>query len=472
MLGHVLLTIGTLSCFSQAFTYNTRFPGTTWDDDTWTIATTHLDQGHYQSRMSLSNGYLGINVAALGPFFEVDVPVDGDLIAGWPLFDRRQTFATIAGFYDSQPTTNGTNFEWLYQYGGESCISGVPHWAGLHVSVGDEVLMADTPASQISNFRSTLGIKNASMIWSYTWTPSSGSPIDIEYSMFVHKLHVNQAYVQLQMTSHADQNVTVVDLLDGDCALRTTFAGQGYSEESPMIWTSVSPMGLDNITAYIYSTMETDAYAIVGTRRQDMDKAVIGYNSSSIAQAVDVALQAGTTATVTKYIGGASSDAFDTPQTIALQATINGTYNGIARTFASHVTEWRSIMPDDSVDSFREFATSRLPDDPNVVELAITAVTNPFHMVQNTVGKNAIAESGSTKLDGNSIAVGGLGSDAYAGWIFCKSTLLFLFVVQILTLTRGCRGLDGTRTGRLFPTGRKADRTVPSRQVSPGKSEH
>lgn len=25
---------------------------------------------------------------------------------------------------DSQPTTNGTNFEWLNQYGGESVISG------------------------------------------------------------------------------------------------------------------------------------------------------------------------------------------------------------------------------------------------------------------------------------------------------------------------------------------------------------
>ena len=108
--------------------YETRFPGTTWNDEDWIITTTHLDQGHYQSRGALANGYLGINVAAVGPFFEVDTPVNGDQINGWPLFDRRQTFATIGGFYDSQPTTNGTNFEWLNQYGGESVISGVPHW--------------------------------------------------------------------------------------------------------------------------------------------------------------------------------------------------------------------------------------------------------------------------------------------------------------------------------------------------------
>ncbi len=44
--------------------YETRFKGTTWDDEKWILKTTDLDQGHYQSRMSLANGYMGINVAA------------------------------------------------------------------------------------------------------------------------------------------------------------------------------------------------------------------------------------------------------------------------------------------------------------------------------------------------------------------------------------------------------------------------
>ena len=51
--------------------YDTTFSNVTWDDDNWILSTTKLDQGHYQSRMSLANGYLGINVAAAGPFFEV-----------------------------------------------------------------------------------------------------------------------------------------------------------------------------------------------------------------------------------------------------------------------------------------------------------------------------------------------------------------------------------------------------------------
>src|ERR1700750_874632 len=105
--------------------------------------------------MSLANGYLGINLASVGPFFELEQPVHGDVIGGWPLFDRRQTFSTIAGFWDSQPTTNSANVQWLYHYCGESVISGRPHWAGLHVQVGDELLDAPVSPDQISDFSST-----------------------------------------------------------------------------------------------------------------------------------------------------------------------------------------------------------------------------------------------------------------------------------------------------------------------------
>ena len=47
-------------------------------------------------------GYVGLSVAALGPFFEADLPVNGDNINGWPLFSERQTFGTISGFFDQQ----------------------------------------------------------------------------------------------------------------------------------------------------------------------------------------------------------------------------------------------------------------------------------------------------------------------------------------------------------------------------------
>ena len=39
--------------------YNTRFSSVTWDNDLWRVTTTALDQGHYQARQSIANGYFG-----------------------------------------------------------------------------------------------------------------------------------------------------------------------------------------------------------------------------------------------------------------------------------------------------------------------------------------------------------------------------------------------------------------------------
>ncbi|KAI6800360.1 glycoside hydrolase family 65 protein [Hortaea werneckii] len=399
-------------------TYDTRFDATTWDDERWRLRTASLDQGHYQSRMSLANGYLGINLAAVGPFFEVDTPVDGDDIEGWPLFNRRQSFATIAGFYDYQPTTNGSNFPWLYQYGGESVISGIPHWAGLLLKVGDDVLDARVSASQISNFSSTLDMKVGVLTWNFTWTPEHAKGIDVEYTMFVHKKYVNRAAVQLRAKSSEDLDVTVIDVLDGDCAVRSTPTEQYFNEKQPVIYSAVNPRGISNVTAYVYSTLSGTDECHWNRRWNFKDESIIGGNESSIAQAMTMSLRAELPGTVTKYIGAASNDAFDDPQGVARDASCSGAQTGFDDLLSTHSEEWRAILTEESVDDYR-YPNGTIPNDPNIVDLQITAITNPFQLLQNTNSSNAIKAAGNnTKLDVNSISVCGLYSDCYAGMIF------------------------------------------------------
>ncbi|KAI7619489.1 carbohydrate-binding module family 32 protein [Hortaea werneckii] len=414
-----LWALGLLGSLAQGKNVcDTRFDGTTWDDDNWRLRTTTLDQGHYQSRMSLANGYLGINLAAVGPFFEVDTPVDGDDIEGWPLFNRRQSFATIAGFYDYQPTTNGSNFPWLYQYGGESAISGIPHWAGLLLKVGDDVLDARVSASQISNFSSTLDMKIGVLTWNFTWTPEHASGIDVEYTMFVHKMYVNQAAVQLRATSSDDVDVTVIDVLNGDCAVRSTPTERYFDEKQPVIYSAVNPIGISNVTAYVYSTLSGTDECHWNKRWNFKDESIIGGNESSIAQAMTMSLRAGLPGTATKYVGAASNDAFDDPQQVARDASCSGAQTGFDDLLASHSQEWRATLTEESVDDYR-YPNGTIPSDQNIVDLQITAVTNPFQLLQNTVSSNAIQAAGNnTKLDVNSISVCGLYSDCYAGMIF------------------------------------------------------
>jgi trehalose/maltose hydrolase-like predicted phosphorylase len=397
--------------------YPTRFEGVQWDNKNWRIHNTNLDPGHYQSRISLANGYLGINLASVGPFMDYDVSVDGDNINGWPVFDRRQSFATIAGFWDYEDRANGTNFAWLYQYGGESVISGVPHWAGLLVQVGDQLLNATVDPSQISNFTSVLDIRAGVKRWEYDWSPSQSESFHIHYAMFVHKLNLNQAAVQLKITSNSDSNITVIDVLDGDCALRTNFLSSAFDNSTSSIYSGVSPIGVPDVEGYIYSVLAGPSSSR-GSLSQSTSGSYLGTNVSSIAQTLSFSLEANQQAVFTKYIGGASSDAFTDPQQIASKAALAGAKSGWQSLLASHKTEWLAAMPNDSVDKYAAQGDS-LPSDPNLVELQITAVTNPFHMIQNTVGDNAFALAGNiSALRNNSIQVCGLGSECYGGQIF------------------------------------------------------
>ncbi|KAF4222300.1 hypothetical protein CNMCM8980_000851 [Aspergillus fumigatiaffinis] len=403
---------------NSSHVYKTRFPGVTWDDDHWLLSTTTLDQGHYQSRGSIANGYLGINVASVGPFFELDIPVSGDVINGWPLYSRRQTFATIAGFFDYQPTTNGSNFPWLNQYGGESVISGIPHWSGLILDLGDgNYLDATVDNKTITDFRSTYDFKSGVLSWSYTWTPkcNKGS-FDITYRLFAHKLHVNQAVVNMEITPSQGSEATVVNVIDGYSAVRTDFVKSG--QDNGALFSAVRPWGISNVTAYVYTNLTASADVDLSSRALVNDKPYVHGNESSIAQAVNVKFRANETVRITKFVGAASSDAFPNPQQTAKQAVSAAMAAGYMRSLQSHVAEWASILLDGSVDSFVDPATGKLPDDDHILNSQIIAVANTYYLVQNTVGKNAIKAVSGAPVNVDSISVGGLTSDSYAGLVF------------------------------------------------------
>ncbi|GAM42190.1 acid trehalase [Talaromyces pinophilus] len=397
--------------------YQTQFSGVTWDQRNWRLQSTVLDQGHYESRGSIANGYIGLNVAGAGPFFELDTAVDGDVINGWPLFSRRQTFAGLAGFYDLQPTTNGSNFPWLSQYGDDSAISGVPHWGGLILDLGDgEYLDATVDNSTISDYTTTYDYKAGVLSWDYKWTPkNSKASFGINYKIFANKLDVNQAVVQLSITPSANGSGSVVNVIDGYSAVRTDFVSSG--NESDVIYTAVKPVGVNNVTAWIYAALDGDEAFDFSSAELVNDKPYVHQNDSSIAQSVNVTFTAGTTITINKFVGAASTDAFPDPQSTAREAAMTARRRGFDDLFRSHVSEWAQVMPDDSVDDFT-LANGTLPNDTFIIESAVMAVVNPYYLLQNTVGANALRRVNNAPVNDWSIPVGGLTSDSYAGQIF------------------------------------------------------
>ena len=79
----------------------------------WTLSSTSLNQSSWQAQPYVANGYIGQRIPVEG-FGYRELPAINitamDGTSGWPLFDARFTSAMVAGFYDQQGNTTGTNF--------------------------------------------------------------------------------------------------------------------------------------------------------------------------------------------------------------------------------------------------------------------------------------------------------------------------------------------------------------------------
>ncbi|KAI9852623.1 MAG: hypothetical protein M1838_000071 [Thelocarpon superellum] len=412
----VLSLAGLVAGQAADFSIPSKF--TRWDNENWTLSTDQLIQAQFQSRLNLANGYLGCAFAAAGPFFEADknlTDAKGDIPTnGWPLDSPRLTFCSLVGFWDSQPNTSSTNFPWLLQDGGESVISGVPHWGGIIFEVGGLQLDATVDNTTVSNFQSTFSAKDGLATWSYTWAPSTtnGTEFNISYSLFLSRARSQVAAVRADIVASSDINATVTDLLDGRSAPRSTAMGKGMDQNTSSIYAAVSPNGLSNITAYIVSSADFSATAVDPASRILSNQTWLPSNQSTIGQTFDLTLEAGQTSTLYKFIGGASSDAFGDPQAAARNASTSAMMVSWDALLAETQTAWAEILPSSSIDDYAD-ANGSLPSDPNVQELQVASVMSPYYLLQNTLRLDA-----GPGLDNNSIVVSGISSESYGGLVF------------------------------------------------------
>ena len=359
---------------------------------------------------------MGSSLAAAGPFFEIDVnQTDRNGIQptnGWPLFDARIAFSTISGFYDIQPNGTGTNYPWLNQYGWESFIAGIPHPTALIFAFGDNALNASVSNTTISNFSQRLSFKTGVGEWSYKWSPAhSHASFDISYTTIFSRERPNVIAVTASITPSADISGTVTDLLDGQSAVRSYLNEKGLDKQGNTIYTSVHPNGLANITGYVVSGVDVSNKYIDSGSRKTAQGPFVSTQESTIGQTFDINLKKGETATFYKYVGVASSDKFQDPESVARKAQSLAQSDGWNALLTEHTTAWSGIMTDDVVDDFTDPATGEPPSNPDVLAVHIASVANVFYLLQNL-------QPDGSGLNDNSISVGGLYSDSYAGLIF------------------------------------------------------
>lgn len=383
--------------------------------------------GAYPSNPLTANAnlpsYVGASLAAAGPFFEIDVnqtdPNGIQPTNGWPLFDPRISFSTISGFFDVQPNGTGTNFPWLNQYGYESFISGIPHPTSLIFGFDDVYLDATVDNSTISNFAQKISFKTGVTEWTYTWSPKNVDAVfNVSYTTFFSKERPNVIAVKADITPSKDVTGTITDLLDGRSASRTYLDSKGMRENTTTIYSAVHPNGLANTTAYVFSTTNVSNSSTDLSSRTLASGSFVSSNDSTIGQTWNISLSASQTASFHKYIGVASTDVFPAAALAAERSSQDAFSTGFNTLLDEHTAIWATLMKSSQVDDFTDPVTGELPDSEEIQILQAASVANTFYLLQNLNPSSATSTSTAPILNDNSVAVGGLSSDSYAGLIF------------------------------------------------------
>jgi trehalose/maltose hydrolase-like predicted phosphorylase len=189
----------------------------------WTLIGTEFNQTSFTNQPYVANGYIGLRVPAEGFGYAEITPVGpGNGTNGWPVFDPRFTAAMVAGFYDVQNSTVGTNYP---QTGGEQVISTLPTWSSLYCTINGETYGPGVDPSQVSNYRQSMSIQNGIVSTALTWTPPNGRAVELNYTIIAHRTRPNLGVVRLDVAGlQAGDNLTVTDLLDVSSVCRGTIS--------------------------------------------------------------------------------------------------------------------------------------------------------------------------------------------------------------------------------------------------------
>ncbi|EKG15220.1 Glycoside hydrolase family 65 central catalytic [Macrophomina phaseolina MS6] len=193
---------------------------------------------------------------------------------------------------------------------------------------------------------------------------------------------------------------------------------------SSSIMTSVHPTGLKNVTAYVYST-------VTGVGNDQAIESVAAHNdtTATISQRYKLTLIPDHPSTVHKYIGIASTDHFTNASGVARNASIIASKSGWDALLSAHSARVAALMAPPYVADFRS-PDGKLSSDPTIQALQITARASAYYLYTSLLPEGEIPEGARGAINTNSLAVGGLTSEAYGGKIFWDADLFMAPPIQ------------------------------------------
>lgn len=348
----------------------------------------------YSNQPYVANGYFGSRISNLGFGFTYDQNENSssaELSNGWPLFNARYAGTFLAGFYDTQNSTKGTNFPELHE-NGESVIAAIPYWADfLLVLTLDGVEHTLDPKSppqinEISNYNQELLMKTGTVRTRYTWL----GLLDVQVTLVAHREVHSLGAAQLTLSSRSGSSleVQIQSFLDMESTQICELDNVGVSDGS-IGYMSIHPFNVSSHNAALaFKTLIGES---------PMKNITLSQNKVSFTQNVSVTAPLN----ITHFFGLASSEIDTEYFQAALQVVRNA--NDFDALMESHSAAWSKVWGRSKI---------TVPSD-EITTLAGQA--SIYHLLANTRDSSSGVNS--------ALAVGGLSSDSYGGMVFWDTDL-------------------------------------------------
>jgi trehalose/maltose hydrolase-like predicted phosphorylase len=333
----------------------------------WTITTTQTTDDYTPT--FLGNGYFGARIPAAGTGYATE-PIETEAhLAGF--FARPHPVERLA----SIPTWSTLAFS-----DGSGTYGRVPSPARTGGLDGDE-------QASVSDYRQSLDMRAGVLTTHATWTSPAGRATDLTYEVLVHRARHRVAAVRLTFTPRWSGTASVTGLFDGTGAGLTEGWAEGHDAGAAETYVTVTALGT-GITAALASRLELP----IGVVARADELATEQPRSAGVHAIFDVS--AGTTYTVTKYVGTASSQDCDDPHSTARAAAAAAADAGWGDLLAEHEAAWADLWR----------ADIEVLGDP---ELQLSVRASLFYLLQST----------RAGVDW-SLAPCGLSGDGYNGHVF------------------------------------------------------
>jgi trehalose/maltose hydrolase-like predicted phosphorylase len=219
------------------------------------------------------NGYLGVRVPPAGQGYAAGtVPAQSE----------------VAGFYALPSGPDAVQQR-----------ANIPSWSGLRFGTGGATF--DLATGTVSGWRQRLDLHTGVISTSLRWTAPDGRATDLRYEVSADRAQPQLGTVRLQLTPDWTGTGSVTDLVDGSSATLTSQVGKGWDSSRYEQWEAVRTMGT-GITAALASRVTVQPRSAATG-----DTPVAADVEQTVGQRLDLSVHAGTTYTVTKYVGVVTS---------------------------------------------------------------------------------------------------------------------------------------------------------------------